>query len=508
MTLPGAVRPPEASSAALRHGRHGFDVRAGPAATALLLGAIAFAVYALLPQAAHLYDAYWIVPKLWSGDCGEPRHPLALHFVRWLASWFGEAPVDLLGCLALASALGTATAVALTAHAAWLRCRSLPTAVFVAVLFAALPATAHFATVIELHGPFLPSAAFAFWLGCAFSATRPGWRTVRGLVLGAASGLAACLHATGHLFAGFLGLWLAAELRRASESWLTVARTWLLLAVAHAAVFAGVAWATAASAGASLEAQAQFAAGYAWTFRGLGTTVVGEWLLPFLPASLVALVDCRRDALGIALLLALPVYLAFSHFLLGPNDHLVREFGAYLLPLGAPMALLAVHGRSRRVVAALVAIAAVGAGVERHVSDKPSPDTAYGQMVLDWLATHPSRFVTGGLADYDGVFVAACHAPERRDGWSHVWSAEVVAFMARLRGATRAEELALFLHPKLTGQSTVVAAEALIAWRAEGGIFAELADRTLAEVYELRPVTAAARGGRELRAFELVPRSR
>lgn len=194
-----------------------------------------------------------------------------------------------------------------------------------------------YATAIERQAPFFPFAALAFHAlhSCGREPT-----LVRGALLGAAVGVATLVHATGHLLFVLAGAWLLAGCERHRGGTGAALRALVAAASVHAAISLTAASLVVGSGASSpIESQVHHILGFAdLTWSHVTFNLVREWLLPFLPASvlflLVPLVR-RTRRLGIALLLAFVPYAAFSIVVLRDFD----ERGAYSLPLVLPLAL-------------------------------------------------------------------------------------------------------------------------------------------------------------------------
>ncbi|MEZ5964691.1 MAG: hypothetical protein R3F56_12655 [Planctomycetota bacterium] len=352
-----------------------FDRRAAGWLDTAVVAAGALAVYLLLAQEAfHGLDVHVHVFFLTQGHLEHPFHLLYMKLAG--AAW---PPLRALGlsphhALRLLSAVGTALGVASTHRAAASVCASRGLAFWVAALTAVLPAVVFFATVAEIHGVFAAFAGTAWWAWAIF-VRRPAWWA--GAVMGIATGLAASVHATGHLLVPmFLALaWTRGGIApdvagdgppRASSPPRTPWRAFVVAVAAHAVVTVSLAaWLQPQRLSMPFEGQIAFLGETAAAHRTpwLGTlwrVARDEWLLALCPVSLLAWgAFFRRGRAGptLAVAAAVAAYVGVACLLL--DD--VNERGAYLLPLAFPLALLTSWFVPRPFL--LAAAAAVGLSV-------------------------------------------------------------------------------------------------------------------------------------------------
>ena len=345
--------------------------RAAPWRDAAGIAAASLLLYLVLAQEAlHGLDVHVHVFFLVHGRLEHPFHLLYLKLAG--AAWTVLQPLGFSphAALRLLSAVGTALGV-LAAHRAAARCGfDRRAAALVTALVAVPPAMVFLATVPEIHGVFAAFAGLCWW-AWARQVDGPGW--VRAALLGAATGVAASVHATGHLLLGACGALAAA---RSAEPRRALLGLWPAVAVHACAALAFAAWLRPEGGSTAFADQLRFLRECAVDLHAVNVwrVVRDEWLLAFLPLSVVGLAALRlrpwRAFAGVALA-ALTVYLAVAYVLL--DD--INERGAYLLPLALPFAMLTFAAVGARGVlpCVLVALAAAVVQVQRH--DRVTPAT-------------------------------------------------------------------------------------------------------------------------------------
>lgn len=311
----------------------------------------ALLVYALLGQDRfYLYDGETFYMSVARGETRHFAHVLYMPLVAGFAR-FGEVlGMKLFDAMTLASGVGAALGVLLHHRAAAVLGAGRGGAVACALAVAGVPAVVFFATVIEVHGVFFAFAGLAWW-AAAHAVRSPSLG--RCAVFAVATGLAASVHASGHLLAIAVALFVVAQrpevLRpRTLLAWGAVG------ALAHGAVWAGLVALVGGEAGSSGSESARVVLERLTvdTLPHLPWTVCNEWLLPFAPVSLAAVAALfrprfRREAL--ALHVALIPYLALAFVYLGPQ---IIEHGAYFLPMALPATWLAFRQVGARVLGA------------------------------------------------------------------------------------------------------------------------------------------------------------
>ena len=138
--------------------------RTVPVADGMAIAASALAVYALLGQSRfYLFDAETFYMLVARGELSHPNHPLYLPICAGVAQVLGVFGISLFDAMTFASALGSAIFV-FAAHRAS-ACLGLDraSAAGAALLCATVPSVVFFATVVEVHGPFLAFAGAALW---------------------------------------------------------------------------------------------------------------------------------------------------------------------------------------------------------------------------------------------------------------------------------------------------------------------------------------------------------
>ena len=401
---------------------------------------VALLLYVLLGQdKLYKVDGHYLLLQSHGGDLRHPFHPLYLLGLAALKTVTSAFGISLYRAGVLYSALGTAAAIGLMHAASRMVGMSRRAAAATAALVASAPAVVFFATVVEVHGPFLAYAGIcclaAAWL----------WRRADALaavVFGACTATAALAHATGHLLPiallPLLVAWPrdraaapsgAGDLAPAGDSARRAPsprRRWTLVALAlatHAAASALlplglVALGLMGGAGRSFAALLAYLRAQ-WSAPAPLATVWHEWLWPFLPLSAVWLPALARRGerlLGAGLLVALLAYLVAAATLLGGD----REFGAYLLPLAWPAALLTVRTLQRlprrpplwaATTIALVA-ASLSLGVT-HVArhDQAQQARAFAAGLREITRGEPAFLLIGGYAELEACFVALPEVP-------------------------------------------------------------------------------------------------
>ena len=298
------------------------------------------------------------------------------------------------------SALGAALGVGFAR--AGMRLLQLPaaTARLATLGFAASPGVLLFASVVEFHGPLLAPVGLAFWWTCV-QIQRPTWWGM--VVLGVTTHGAFLMDGQ----ALFLPAWLLPFF---------LARRWPLgergRDVARAAVAGGVHallfvvmpkllpshygfW---ADLDAGLEAEGSI--GRPQSFDWLPTIFVQEWLWPLLPVSALVFVAPLRRALR----------LEFAAFAIGLAPFLVLcvrllvfepEYGAYVLPLVLPAALLVAQATPVRWQLAVAGSLLVGVlpwvTPDRMLDKNAMVDAAFARSVAE-AAGSAEPFVMVGSA--------------------------------------------------------------------------------------------------------------
>jgi hypothetical protein len=364
-----------------------------------LFGGVALALYLALGQGTLYGDALTFLEQLRAGDLRYERHVAYLPVV-----WLAHAVLQPLGYTLYQSALftsqlGGALAVLLLHCAARGLGLSRLTACLVAVGFALCPATVFFATVVELHGPFLGAMALAWWVG-AWLVVRPSCAAAA--ATGVATAFATAMHSSGALLPiPVLGAFVGAAWPRAAPiAW----QRRITLAVVAGAVHAALV--LLATGGVQ---QFGFVAKMAPISAGMegrvGPVLAWEWLLPFAPYSLLFLAALRTRAaraLAFVVLLSLPAYLLPSYLVLG----VWREYGAYLLPVGvlAIAATVAVVPRA----ASLAALALSGGLAVAHVvrRDEPARPREYAAGVRELAGGRRVIVLGGAEVDLEAHYIA------------------------------------------------------------------------------------------------------
>jgi len=370
------------------------------------IAVLAAGLYLLLSQRTGYGDGPGMLLQIrehhiWSS----PSHFLFIPLVAGLHALLAPLGLSLPATAAGLSALGTATGVLLM-HAA---SRGLGLARDRAALAAALTATCpgvlFFATVVEMPGPFLAFVGLGA-VGLARLVQRP---TIgHAATLGAATGLAYCVHATGNLLPGVFGLLFLALAggSPARLAWPARLRLLAVVVAVHAIVVVAVPFALRRStgAGASNSFALDFFLQYARSTLAAGVdplkVLLREWVWPMLPVSvlwLLAFTRRRERALGAALLASLLPYALLAILVVGR----LPEHGAYLLPLAWPAALL-----TARVLPPVLLLAALACGLTAGVAEvrghaRPERSAGYAAGVRELAGGAPVYLLMGGKVDVE-----------------------------------------------------------------------------------------------------------
>lgn len=483
---------------------------ADPWKLAVLVGLVSALVYVVLPRSTwHGYDPYWLLPKMLQGKLDYPLHPLSLHVMKcldgMLCAWGG----DLHERLRIASGLCSGLAVALFTHSAWLLLRSRRSALSVGVLYACLPASVNFATVMELHAIFLPAAACTVWFACWLLTYPTRIGGLSGLALGALTSFATSLHSTGNLLVPFLAAWLLFELRRRGMSLRGWLRFVFVLVCAHVLGCLFVQWSTGGE-GAPTPAAAQlgFLVRSQTGFGDLHRLLFGEWIHPYAPAAVFCWF-CGREwgALRVCLLAALVVQLSICATLLvmPMGGYVLHEFGAYQQTLGFFATVLTFEALGRRFLA-ILAIALFATSSLWWSPAKEPPDRSFGEAAIRYMTSSDDRLLVGCFAEFDGIFHLAWADAQRSQLLARVVGVEQLRIEVMQGPPCTASQLAALLHPAIAHAHTVITIDARDQLLAAGGIFREFVEDALPAAFQLREVRSGDSQGGMLRGFRLEPR--
>lgn len=377
-------------------------------AATLAAAAGALLLFLLLPQRSLPgMDADYFVVWLEEGQRSYPRHVAYLWICGLLYDLLAPWSLSAYGALRLASALGAAAGLLCLLRAF---ARLVPGAAWPAAAAVLLtPAWFFYATCGEIPGVFAAGAGLS-WLLFARWQERP--TPARAALLGLACALAGALHSFGYLLAPtFVAIALVVQ-RPPVRS--RPPRDWLLQGALAAAALLAAALLAALLLGSGAGDQAQDAAHHLrqrWeTFApGRAPAVLWrEWLVPYLPWSLLALLalgPARARRAALAVLAAVLLHLPLSVLLLGHHD--IREFGAYFIGV-APAAVLAARhllaGRAFAVALAAGAALSLGAAAPNW----PAPvSPGYAAGVAELRAEGPFLLVVANRQELDGARTAA-----------------------------------------------------------------------------------------------------
>lgn len=369
--------------------------------------ALAAVVFALLPQRTmHGMDAGYFVHWLEQGQLQYPRHVAYLHCCSALFEALRPYGLSAYQALLLASALGTAMGLAFWFRAALLlTAGSRAKALLVTAAIGLTPAWFYFGTCAEIPGVFLFGVGVAWW---AFARWMSAPSLARAVVMGFGCALAGGIHSFGHIlsptFVAFAWLlrWPPVALMARRQQGLHL----FVLLLAQGLTAAAMAfWFGAGASGQAADAMHHLEE--RWRTFAPGTTpavFVREWLVPFLPwsvLSLLALFVPRARAWGLCVVVGLALHLPLSVLLLGYID--ADEFGAYQVAL-APAAVMATLVLVPRMGMWLLTALSAGLAIGLAAQNWPDPvATEFVQGVEELHQERPLFLVVGSRHELDGV---------------------------------------------------------------------------------------------------------
>jgi len=375
----------------------------------------------LSPAAFYKADGQHLVRRLIERNSEYPHHPFYMPMLIAFGDLLAPLGLSPFQTARLFSQVGGALAIAL-AHAGFRLLGLRPWVALLATLLVAFcPAIFFFSNVVEFHAPFLAAASLAFVVFAAALRRQPGSMSelLIAALLGLATSAAAGMHASGILLpAIFVPWWLVLRYREGllvedrKLSWPALAAP-LLAGLAHGAGLA--LFVRVQRSGEFLQQGFQHPQG----IEHLPGIFVQEWLLPFLPLSLLPflLLLGRRFRLeaGFVLLAISPYLLAALRLLVGDS-----ESGAYLLPLAIPTAWLTASslaalrnshelgkhakplGLSLLVISALLALARL------EDFDRPEAYRPYAASLRACIGTEDALVILGhpdAIDEYGAVLI-------------------------------------------------------------------------------------------------------
>ncbi|MCC6783570.1 MAG: hypothetical protein IT457_12075 [Planctomycetes bacterium] len=318
-----------------------------PVVDAVVFGLIAAAIYVIAaPRILYGPDAFTFYQMAQQGGAVHWMHVLYLPVLRLAVRVTEPFGIEPFRALAGASAVATGLGLALLHRGAARLGATRAQAIALLVLVGTTPAVAFFAVLLEVQGVFFGAVCIA-WLATTAFVAAPRARHV--LAIGLATGLAALVHASGHVLpiaAAAFGLAMI-DLRA-----LGLARLVCFGVVGAAAHFALPAAAQLAGFDilGSTSNSAAFVSGSTQGAGGLehfGVILRNEWLLSFAPSCLAVYAALRVPSLRrllAAIHVPFAVYLFVAWALLGYTFGVHGiEHGAYFLPLAFPLAWLTVR---------------------------------------------------------------------------------------------------------------------------------------------------------------------
>jgi hypothetical protein len=386
------------------------DASAGKrdAADALLCGAAALLLYvALGQQTFYKIDGHLYLSYVLNGERSYPRHFLYLPLVFVARDAGNLLGLTLYESARALSATGTALGVALLHLASRRIGLSRQQALLATALCATMPNVVFFATVVEVHGSFLPFVGLAAWCAAGLAQAPT---VARAISLGAACALAFCAHSTGALLPALLLPLLLLYPRRPLRAGLLPGI--IVAGTLAAGVLASPYLARAIGVTFDLHHAGEFATDRAHRnlvgWERYARTLWTEWLLPLAPLSALlplTFLAPRLRAAAAWLVVAGAIYLFTTLMILGGEP----EYGAYLVPFAWPLALLACRALPRwatLLIAAAQLALAVGL-VTAH--DDPRLTRAYAQGARALAGDAPITLVLGDDLD---LRVLLLHLPE------------------------------------------------------------------------------------------------
>lgn len=372
----------------------------------------------------HGLDGSQFLSDIEHGALFHDRHvlykPIAWLFTKAL-HWFG---VPLFSAVVAASACCTAVGAGFVHRALLGLGLERRDAALAAMAAVGCFSIVYFGTLIEIHGVFFAFVGIAWWTFAKF-AQAPG--LVRGLLVGAAGGVAAAAHATGQLLPGVFAACAIAWIRPARRD----AGRWALwLAALAAAHFATAALVTSlvmrltgtedpALKTGLFEGSISFVSGYLQmhtVWSNASPLLLQEWVRPYLPISLLpllALFSPRFRIEGLLLIGCIAVYLGATTVLLSPAPTLghpqylppftLIEYGAYFMPLAVPAAVLGVRMLPRALHPALALATLAWTITSLLLTDRPVRDDAFGTTVLRLMDEQKASVLCGGFSELDSV---------------------------------------------------------------------------------------------------------
>ncbi|MEZ5962759.1 MAG: hypothetical protein R3F56_02825 [Planctomycetota bacterium] len=324
---------------------------------AWLLGAVSLAVYLVLRQRSFYgADGFFLEHSLRADSFTNTSHEAFLPLLHAFAAAVAWTGIPAHAVLTSLSALGTAMGVILTLRTVHLVVGDRARATAAAALVAATPAVLFFATAVEYHGCFFAFAQLALLAAAAF-AKRPS--RARAVALGLAMAVATSVHTSGWFLPLVLVPFVAAQVGRggvaSAAAALRASRRGCVVALA---VFVlaelTVTW---GARRAGIGVPPPFGIDYVWSHLGsvavprllqVPRTLLFEWVLPFAPLSLVALLLVRSTTAATtarAALLGVVLYCVPAAEILAGE---IWERGAYLLPCVGPVAVAAAQALRAR----------------------------------------------------------------------------------------------------------------------------------------------------------------
>ncbi|MCB9919605.1 MAG: phospholipid carrier-dependent glycosyltransferase [Planctomycetes bacterium] len=461
--------------------------RAVPWTDAAILALGSLILYTVLGQWTwYKIDGQITILRLAEGGPGHPRHLLADEILRLFLALIRPLGMSTYAGVRLFSAV-TAAAAGFVVHRCTARLGASRARCAVAqAAFAATPSLVFYASIVEFHAPLLFFASLAFYATTRLGSSNRTHGVVSAVIAacaGVLSGLAYLQHASGQFLPALLVPWLVVLLRngrdapsgrdhepghetpgRTARSWLPSMVLPAVLVAFHFAITKGIPFvirhygllprfAPVAPTDAS-------AFGYvAWHFESLTLaefrfvpiTLALEWIVPFLPLSVLAWFSGPRKPRGArrALGIALVPYLGIS-FLLMRHEN---EFGAYTMPCVLLATVLAALSCPPRLLVASTLVALFGSTVHVRLHDAQSTGHELARSVVSRSLENRIVILVTGEVERDDALMAL----PNRDFAQYLW-------LEPLAGGVTPELLRSWLRDQATRDRRVLATARTITW--------------------------------------------
>lgn len=358
---------------------------------------------ALLQDALFSVDGTNFYQFLRSGETTLGFHLIGLRIIGVGANMLSVFGLDLLHAASGACALATSIAAMITHRTALGIFDERGVSAAAALLFACLPTTVFFATLIELPSVFAAFCAGSYLVAVRYCA-RP--TAAMAMLIGVTTALAALVHATGQMLPLCIATFVAGRvqwLRRSIGHGIVLLITHAVVSITIAGLVTG--FGHQSSAGTHLLGQLERLG----NLRELPDVLLRVYAIPLFPASVVmaAIVfgrRWRRPALWMHL--AVLGIAVFSALILGG----IREHGRYFALITVPVSLIAAQalGSAWRIIVAAALGLTVGVTlVWQHEAANAPTFTA--SDVAQALGDKPALVMVGDATEMLPVLTAVAH---------------------------------------------------------------------------------------------------